>query len=170
MASEDANQDATTVSVTVERRLDAPPEVVWDSIGDISVTRAMLPGCEKLDFGVDRDYVEAGDEGTATIAIGIGPISPSFETDVEVLRRDYPEMAITASGSAAGSTFDTTADLSLAATDGGEQTDVTWDATAAVTGRVETFSGALKPVVAEVAQRFFEQLDDHVTDRTEQSD
>ncbi len=170
MASEDTNQDATTVSVTVERRLDAPPAVVWDAIADISVTRAMLPGCEELDFGVDRDHVEAGDEGTATIAIGVGPVSPSFETEVTVLRRSYPEMAITASGSAAGSTFDTTADLAIAEVEGGEQTDVTWDATAAVTGRVETFSGALKPVVGEVAQRFFEQLDDHVTGRTEQSD
>lgn len=167
MGSEDTNQDATNVSVTVERRLDAPPEIVWDAIADIRVTEAMLPGCEELEFGVDRDHVEAGDEGAATLAVGVGPVSPSFETDVTVLQRDYPEMAITASGSAAGSTFDTTADLSLAEAERGEATDVTWDATAVVTGRVEAFAGALKPVVGEVAQHFFEQLDDHVTERTD---
>ena len=165
MERRNSTEDATTVSVTVERRIAASPGVVWDEIADIDVTETIVPGCETLDFGVDRDHVQAGDEGTATISIGIGPVSPSFETDVTVGKRDYPEMELVASGAAAGSTFDTTAALILAETDDEGLTDVTWDATATVSGRVELFSGALKPVVGEVAQRFFEKLETHVTER-----
>lgn len=68
------------------------------------------PGCRELRFGVDRDHVEAGDRGRATLAIDVGPLAPSFETEVEMVRREYPEMSITATGDAAGSTFHTTAD------------------------------------------------------------
>ncbi|MFC7177044.1 SRPBCC domain-containing protein [Halosegnis marinus] len=91
-------EDATTVEVTVERRLDAGADRVWEALADIEVTEATLPGCDDLDFGVDRDYVEAGDRGTATISVGVGPVSPSFDTDVAVVRRDYPEMTVTAEG------------------------------------------------------------------------
>ncbi|PSQ20118.1 hypothetical protein BRD04_09210 [Halobacteriales archaeon QS_9_67_17] len=158
--SAESDEEPADVRVTVERRIDAPPAAVWDAVADIDVTEAMLPGCRELRFGVDRDHVEAGDRGRATLAIDIGPLAPSFETQVEVVRREYPEMSITATGDAAGSTFHTTADLSLDAMNDG--TDVTWVATATVDGRVAALSGALRPVVAEVADRFFERLDEHL--------
>ncbi|MFB6117167.1 CoxG family protein [Halosegnis sp.] len=161
MAVEQA--DAHDVRVAVERRIDAPVEAVWEAVADIDVTEAMLPGCRQLRFGVDRDHVRAGDEGTATLAVDVGPLSPSFETDVTVRRRDYPEMALTASGAAAGSQFDTTAELTVAPAD--EATDVRWVATATVTGRLERFAGGLRPVVEHVADRFFDRLDDRLTDR-----
>ncbi|MFC7177045.1 hypothetical protein [Halosegnis marinus] len=40
---------------------------------------------------------------------------------------------------------------------------MTWHATATVSGRVEAFAGALRPLVESVAERFFERLDERFT-------
>jgi carbon monoxide dehydrogenase subunit G len=153
------------VRTTVRRRIAAPPEGVWTAVADIGMAESMLPGCERLWFDVDREHVETGDRGRATLSVAVGPVEPSFETRVAVLRRERPTMAVAATGTAAGSRFDTTAALHVESNDGADRAAiVTWRATATVTGRLGRFGSALEPVVDAVATRFFDRLEAALAD------
>ncbi len=69
--------------MTGERRIAAPPKVVWDALNDPAVLKASIPGCERLEKLSDTEM-------KAAISITLGPISAKFNGAVQLSDIDPP--------------------------------------------------------------------------------
>lgn len=167
---------------------DTTVETVWRALSDPDLIRESLPGCEFLaeveDRSVNFDDLRDGaseptvsDEGdartfeegaiyAALIEISVGSITPSFETIVEIDRRDFPEMDASGEGSGGNSSFEFSSGMSLAETDSG--VSVEWQAEAAVFGRIAQMGQRLiNPVANRVVKRFFKRIQDRLSERSD---
>jgi hypothetical protein len=71
------------MDMTGERRISAPPDVVWAALNDPGVLRAAIPGCEDL-------VKESATAMTATAVVKVGPITAKFTGKVLLHDLDPP--------------------------------------------------------------------------------
>ena len=169
---------------------DVTPEEVWLALSDPYMIKAALPGCEflvEVDDDPDFDALQAEAEATtdppilpeatpeevaerafeeggryaALVEIGVGGVKPTFRTLVTITEREYPRMAAAGEGSAANSSFELSAWMELAETDGGVA--VEWAAEADVFGKVaQVGSRVIDPVANRVVNQFFDDVADRL--------
>ncbi|MFW6448949.1 MAG: CoxG family protein [Halobacteriota archaeon] len=138
---------------TGEQRLERSPEELWPYFTDPDVLAECAPGCKSMEL-VEPHRLEV------TMAVGVGSVKPEFDVDVLVTESTFPSvLSMRAIGHAPRNEFEMTADMALEpAEEGG--TDVTWAATADVSGTIASLGGrALKSVTKRLVNRFFDDLE-----------
>ncbi|WP_255197638.1 CoxG family protein [Halorarius litoreus] len=161
-------------------------EEVWLGLSDPVLIRNSLPGCQFLlevddespdfeelrdraaeiddeDVDLDPEAVaerafQEGSRYVALMEISIGPVNPSFETTVENLHREFPEMRAEGEGSASNSSFDVEAGMRLS--QDGDDVIVEWWAEADVFGRIAQMGQRMiNPVANRVINQFFNSVE-----------
>jgi CO/xanthine dehydrogenase FAD-binding subunit/carbon monoxide dehydrogenase subunit G len=105
-----ANVDRSSASATPgaallrgECVLPATPTQTWDALRDPTVLQTCMPGCERMVLVADDAY-------SATVRVGLGPVSARFESDIRLQPLQAPQadregrfaLAVQARGGALG--------------------------------------------------------------------
>ncbi|WP_068161992.1 SRPBCC family protein [Rhodococcus phenolicus] len=132
--------------------LQAPPEVVYDSLQDGRVLAATIPGVQSLEQISDNHY-------KLSITAGVASIKGTYDGEVVLSEQNRPEsFVMTASGSGAPGTVKADVTVRLEERDGG--TVLSYDADAVVGGMV---GGVGQRMITGVAKKmagvFFNGID-----------
>ncbi|OWY80558.1 carbon monoxide dehydrogenase subunit G [Rhodococcus sp. BUPNP1] len=133
-------------------QLQAPPDVVYDSLQDGRVLAATIPGVQSLEQISDNHY-------KLSITAGVASIKGTYDGEVVLSQQNRPEsFVMTASGSGAPGTVKADVAVRLEERDGG--TVLTYDADAVVGGMV---GGVGQRMITGVAKKmagvFFNGID-----------
>lgn len=133
-------------------QLQAPPEVVYDSLQDGRVLAATIPGVQSLEQISDNHY-------KLSITAGVASIKGTYDGEVVLSQQNRPEsFVMTASGAGAPGTVKADVAVRLEERDGG--TVLTYDADAVVGGMV---GGVGQRMITGVAKKmagvFFDGID-----------
>lgn len=133
-------------------QLQAPPEVVYDSLQDGRVLAATIPGVQSLEQISDNHY-------KLSITAGVASIKGTYDGEVVLSEQNRPEsFVMTASGSGAPGTVKADVTVRLEERDGG--TVLSYDADAVVGGMV---GGVGQRMITGVAKKmagvFFNGID-----------
>ncbi|AYA24195.1 hypothetical protein SAMN02745947_04279 [Rhodococcus rhodochrous J3] len=133
-------------------QLQAPPDVVYDSLQDGRVLAATIPGVQALEQISDNHY-------KLSITAGVASIKGTYDGEVVLSQQNRPEsFVMTASGSGAPGTVKADVAVRLEERDGG--TVLTYDADAVVGGMV---GGVGQRMITGVAKKmagvFFNGID-----------
>lgn len=133
-------------------QLQAPPEVVYDSLQDGRVLAATIPGVQSLEQISDNHY-------KLSITAGVASIKGTYDGEVVLSQQNRPEsFVMTASGAGAPGTVKADVAVRLEERDGG--TVLTYDADAVVGGMV---GGVGQRMITGVAKKmagvFFNGID-----------
>lgn len=133
-------------------QLQAPPDVVYDSLQDGRVLAATIPGVQSLEQISDNHY-------KLSITAGVASIKGTYDGEVVLSQQNRPEsFLMTASGSGAPGTVKADVAVRLEERDGG--TVLTYDADAVVGGMV---GGVGQRMITGVAKKmagvFFNGID-----------
>ncbi|WP_413767473.1 SRPBCC family protein [Rhodococcus pyridinivorans] len=138
-------------------QLQAPPDVVYDSLQDGRVLAATIPGVQSLEQISDNHY-------KLSITAGVASIKGTYDGEVVLSQQNRPEsFVMTASGSGAPGTVKADVAVRLEERDGG--TVLTYDADAVVGGMV---GGVGQRMITGVAKKmagvFFNGIDGVIAD------
>jgi carbon monoxide dehydrogenase subunit G len=130
---------------------------VWAGILDPRVLQRCIPGCESMQALGDNRY-------TATVKVGIGPVSARFETQIALSDLRPPDAAFQATcsllfeGHAGGLGHGQgTAQVQLSQQEGG--TLLAWQARTRVSGRIAQFGNRLiEATAAKISDDFFRRF------------
>jgi len=133
-------------------QLQAPPDVVYDSLQDGRVLAATIPGVQSLEQISDNHY-------KLSITAGVASIKGTYDGEVVLSQQNRPEsFVMTASGAGAPGTVKADVAVRLEERDGG--TVLTYDADAVVGGMV---GGVGQRMITGVAKKmagvFFNGID-----------
>jgi carbon monoxide dehydrogenase subunit G len=131
----------------------APIEKVWVFLEDVNNVAACAPGFQSME--------ELGEEHwKAVVAVGIGAVKAKFTMDITRPEKEKPgHMTMKGRGKAPGSAVDLNGDMRLTALDGGEQTQMDWQASVVVSGTIASVGARLMQGVAErLTGQFFDCL------------
>jgi carbon monoxide dehydrogenase subunit G len=139
-----------------EFTVDGTPEELWKYFTDPDILQDCAPGCGSM-------TMESPSQLTATLAVGVGSVKPSFDVEGVVTECDRPNrLEIQASGEASRNSFEVVAWQEL--NDNGDgTTTVTWGAEAKISGIIASMGErALGSVANSLVNEFFETLEGHV--------
>jgi hypothetical protein len=139
-----------------EFTVDGTPEELWKYFTDPDILQDAAPGCESM-------TLKSPSQLTATLAVGVGSVKPSFDVDGVVTEADRPNrLEIEASGEASRNSFEVSAWQELR-DNGDGTTTVVWEANADVSGIIASMGErALGSVADNLVNDFFRKLEDHV--------
>ena len=135
----------------------APRRQVWDTLQSADVIGQCMPGCEKFEqLGEDRYE--------ATMKIGIGPIRGTYTGRIHLLNREEPERyRMNVEGGGGPGNMKGGGLLELR--EDGDQTVVTYDGDAQVTGKVASVGQRLLSVSAkQLINQFFKCMEKRLVD------
>lgn len=141
---------------TGEFTVDGAPEELWKYFTDPDILQDAAPGCESM-------TLKSPSQLTATLAVSVGSVKPSFDVDGVVTEADRPNrLEIEASGEASRNSFEVSAWQELR-DNGDGTTTVVWEANADVSGIIASMGErALSSVADKLVNDFFRALEDHV--------
>ena len=133
---------------------DLPRDELWKYFTDPDVLAECAPGCDSIEM-------QSPHELTATIAVGVGSVKPTFDVDAVVTEADEPALLeMQADGNASRNAFDLVAEMALVELDAGG-TRVDWAARAEVSGMIASLGQrALGSVSNKLVNDFFEDLEE----------
>ena len=147
-----------------EYRITAPREAVWAALNDPEVLKTCIPGCEDLEKTSDTEM-------SATVTSKIGPVKAKFKGSVTLDNINPPE-SYTIKGEGKGGVAGFAkggADVFLE--QDGEQTLLTYKATAQVGGKLAQLGSRLIDSTArKMADDFFSKFSDLVSERANDPD
>lgn len=131
-----------------------PPDELWNYFTDPEILAQCAPGCDHIEQ-------ESESEMSATVAVGVGSVKPTFDVDMVVVEADRPNrLVMNAGGDASRNSFETVAEMTLEEREDGG-THVDWHAEAAVSGLIASLGQrALGSVADRLVNNFFEDLED----------
>jgi len=143
-----------------EFTVDGTPDELWKYFTDPDILSDCAPGCESMTMASPSTL-------TASLAVGVGSVKPSFDVDAVVTECDRPRrLEIKGSGEASRNSFEVVAWQELH-DNGDGTTTVTWAADAEVSGIIASMGErALGSVADTLVDDFFQQLEDHVINGT----
>ena len=178
---------------------DVSSEEVWLALSDPVMIKQSLPGCRYLvhvddpddvDFDAlaeaagedppilpeadpetvaERAFVEGGHYATRA-QIGVGSVKPTFDTLVTIDRREGFEMDASGQGSAADSSFEMNSGMALVEDEEAGTVAIDWWAETEVFGRIAQMGQrVINPVANRVINRFFKQIENQLTEVSNQS-
>lgn len=127
-----------------------------------------LPEADDEDVA-DRAFQE-GVDYAALMQVGVGSVTPRFETQVTIDERDHDDyrMKTTGGGAASDSEFEMESWMEIEETEDGSR--IEWGTEADVSGRIAQLgSRVLDPVSDKIVNNFFSQIEQQMTD-VEESD
>jgi carbon monoxide dehydrogenase subunit G len=141
-----------------EFTVDGTPEELWKYFTDPDILQECAPGCQEL-------TLRSPSELTATLAVGVGSVKPSFDVDGVVVVCDRPDrLELRAGGEASRNSFEVSAWQELV-DNGDGTTTVTWEARAQVSGIIASMGErALGSVANKLVNDFFADLEACVVD------
>ncbi|WP_158059029.1 CoxG family protein [Halorussus halophilus] len=131
-----------------------PRDELWNYFTDPDVLGDCAPGCDGM-------TMKSPHELTATIAVGVGSVKPTFDVDVIVTKTEEPGvLEMQADGNASRNAFDAVAEMNLNETeDGGTRAE--WSASTNVSGMIASLGQrALGSVTNKLVTDFFEDLEE----------
>lgn len=133
---------------------DLSREELWNYFTDPDVLAECAPGTDSISM-------ESPHEVTATIAVGVGSVKPTFDVEMLVTRADRPELLeMQADGSASRNAFDAVAEMNLEEREDGGTT-AHWSARTDVSGMIASMGQrALGSVTDKLVNDFFEDLEE----------
>ena len=131
---------------------DLPRDELWNYFTDPDVLAECAPGTDSLEL-------ESSHEITATIAVGVGSVKPTFDVDMVVTKANRPEvLEMELDGSASRNAFDAVAEMRLE--ENGDGTTAHWAARADVSGMIASMGQrALGSVTNKLVNDFFADLE-----------
>jgi carbon monoxide dehydrogenase subunit G len=136
--------------------LPASPEAVWRALNDPVVLEACLPGCKSLTMLDERRF-------ESIVQIRVGPMAPTFKSNVELSDLDPPRgYTITGTGSAGAVGFaKLTAKVQLEPQ--GEATALAYDADVEIGGKLMSVGSRLiQSAASKNLDAFFSALKAHI--------
>lgn len=147
--------------------IEDPDEVDFDALEEAHTDKedpSTLPDADP-ETVADRAFAE-GHHYAAVVGISVGSMSPSFRSVGTIDHRELPVMRASGEGEARNSSFDANASLELFETEDGVR--IEWEAHADIFGRIAQLGDrVIKPVSSQVANRFFGQIEDELTEVSE---
>lgn len=137
--------------------INAPRDVVFQSLNDPDILKQCIPGCEELTKISDTEL-------TAKVVLKIGPVKAKFSGDVELNNDGAPEtFSLTGSGNGGVAGFAKGgADVQLIEQDGG--TLLKYVAKADIGGKLAQLGSRLVVSTSKkLSKNFFEEFDKAVT-------
>lgn len=133
---------------------DLPRDELWSYFTDPDVLAECAPGTDSIEMESPHDV-------TATIAVGVGSVKPTFDVEMVVTRADRPELLeMQADGNASRNAFDAVAEMDLQERDDGGTT-AHWSAKTSVSGMIASLGQrALGSVTDKLVNDFFEDLEE----------
>ena len=136
-----------------EQHLGAPPEQVWHALLAPERLQASIPGCESLTQLSPEDY-------TATVKVGLGPLSVRFQSAVSLREQQAPEsltLVFDGQAGALGAGRGTARVRLQPAADGG--TLLHWWVQVQLSGRLAQFGNRLVEASArKLSEEFFQRF------------
>ena len=146
---DESTGDRRTMEMTGEQRIALPQQKVWEALNDPQVLKACIPGCETIDKVSDNEYKVA-------MTAAVGPVKAKFSGKLVLSDLDPPNsyaLAFEGSGGAAG--FGK-GGAQVALQPQGNETLLTYKATATVGGKLAQIGSRLIDGVArKMADDFF---------------
>ena len=135
-----------------EQIIAASPEAVWKGLNDPEVLRQSIPGCKSLEQVNASTY-------RATVETKIGPISATFNGDVELSDLDPPHGYTLSGRGSAGSMGSAKGVAKVRLTPEGAATKLIYDVDAQVTGKFAQLGARLIQGTAGIlAGQFFSRF------------
>ncbi|WP_336037919.1 CoxG family protein [Halobacterium yunchengense] len=133
---------------------DHAPEQLWNYFTDPEILAQCAPGCDHIEQESDAEL-------SATIAVGVGSVKPTFDVDMVVVEADRPNrLVMHAGGDASRNSFETVAEMDLVDNDDGTTT-ASWQAEVNVSGLIASLGQrALGSVAERLVNDFFEDVED----------
>ncbi|MFC3476788.1 CoxG family protein [Halobacterium litoreum] len=130
------------------------PEELWKYFTDPDILAQCAPGCDHIEQ-------ESESELSATIAVGVGSVKPTFDVDMTVVEADEPNhLVMEAGGDASRNSFEAVAEMTLTETEDGG-THAEWEADANVSGLIASLGQrALGSVADRLVNNFFDDLEE----------
>ena len=141
-----------------------PVEIVWAALNDADILAATIPGCLALSRDSDTEL-------SAKVKLKIGPVSATFSGNV-ILSDLQPPHAYTISGKGNGGVAGSatgSAHVTLSPIDGGAGTRLSYDVTAAVTGKIAQLGSRLiESTSKKLAGQFFTAFVAHFEEQSQE--
>ncbi|MXR21884.1 CoxG family protein [Halobacterium bonnevillei] len=133
---------------------DHAPEQLWKYFTDPDILAQCAPGCDHIEQ-------ESESELSATVAVGVGSVKPTFDVDMVVVEAQQPNrLVMNAGGDASRNSFETVAEMDLVA-NGSGGTTATWHAETNVSGLIASLGQrALGSVAERLVNNFFDDLEE----------
>ena len=152
------HQDNAPPLLKGEHLIDANLSLVWQALFDPVILQASIPGCSALRLVALHDY-------QATVKVGLGPVSASFETSVQLMPDVAPtdqaqlaKCSLLVSGKA-GALGSGQAQVQVQLQRVGAHTRLTWTAQPQLQGRLAQLGNRLVQASAQrLSAQFFERL------------
>jgi uncharacterized protein len=148
--------------------IDLSQETLWNSLRDVDVLEASIPGCESFErIGLDAESYRS------VIATKIGPIKTRFAGKMDIELIDPPNLYKLVGSGSAGSAGAARGEVLIKLRPiGPERTCLAFDASVAITGRMAQIGGKMIHSTAEAfANQFFQNLSRNAqtSDKVEQA-
>lgn len=152
------------MKLTGENLIKAPPQVVWGALNDPEVLKQAIPGCETLEKISDTQLA-------ATVSIKIGPVQARFKGEVDLSDLDPPN-GYTISGKGSGGVAgNARGSAKVRLTADGDDTRLTYDVDAQVTGKLAQLGSRLIDSTAKmIAGPFFDRFGKIVSEAEQAED
>ena len=139
---------------------DAPQDAVWEVMMDPQAIANALPGVDKMDAIEGEE-----DAWSVTAKIGFAAVSGTYSGTVRMSEQSPPQQyRLTVQGEGQQSIINGTALITLKPEDGGEKTELLWEAEAAITGKLARIGQRLVKAAANMmSKQFFKALEEQVT-------
>jgi carbon monoxide dehydrogenase subunit G len=137
------------VELSGQTRIEAPRQLVWESLNDPALLRAVIPGCEDA-------YID--DDGSMHLSVlaGVGPVGVRFGGIVRVVDPDPPDRYRLEGEASGGFSGNLTGAADITLTEDGKGTVLGYRLTAEIGGMLETLGGAaLQKGGESIAAGFF---------------
>ncbi len=144
-----------------EERIEAPLQLVWQSLNDPEILQASIPGCQTLEMMSDTQMA-------ATVVLKIGPIKATFTGEVTLSNIQAPH-SYTISGEGKGGVAGFAkggADVALSEDDTGA-TLLKYEAKADIGGKIAQLGSRLiYSTTKKLTEQFFSEFNQQVAARS----
>lgn len=130
-----------------------PPDELWNYFTDPDILAQCAPGCDHIEQHSESEL-------SATVAVGVGSVKPTFDVDMVVVEAERPSrLVMNAGGDASRNSFETVAEMTLSE-NGSGGTTATWHAETNVSGLIASLGQrALGSVAERLVNNFFDDLE-----------
>ena len=140
------------LEMTGEYDLPQQRDVVWRALNDPEILQQCIPGCENLEKLSDTEF-------QATVKLTIGPVSARFKGKVKLENIDPPNSYTIVGEGEGGVAGFAKGQASVALSDEGDGTKLSYNAAAATGGKIAQLGQRLVSGSAKkTADRFFENF------------
>ena len=142
-----------------EYLIDASRKEVWECLNDPEILKQCIPGCETLEQNKPDTF-------TAKVVLKIGPVKASFDGEVELTDKVFPESYLISGKGSGGVAGMASGSAAANLVDEGGKTRLIYKADAAISGKIAQLGSRLiKSTSAKLASKFFSAFCELVSER-----